>query len=66
MDRLFPIITNNLDTYLPGLLVTLQLVGISFLVAMGVGTLVASLRIAPAKPLNWIGTLYVETFRNIP
>ena len=66
MDRLFPIITNNLDTYLSGLLVTVQLVGISFVLAMVVGTLVASLRIAPAKPLNWIGTFYVETFRNIP
>ncbi|MGH2776799.1 MAG: amino acid ABC transporter permease [Actinomycetota bacterium] len=66
MDRLLPIITNNLDTYVSGLLVTLQLVGISFAVAMVVGTLVASLRIAPAKPLNWIGTFYVETFRNVP
>ena len=66
MDRVFPIITNNLDTYVSGLLVTLQLVGISFVVAMGVGTLVASFRIAPAKPLNWIGGFYVETFRNVP
>lgn len=66
MDRLFPIITNNLDIYVSGLLVMLQLVGISFVVAMVVGTLVASLRIAPAKPLNWIGTFYVESFRNVP
>jgi len=66
MDRLLPIITSNLDIYLSGLLVTLQLVGISFLVAMLVGTLVASLRIAPAKPLKLVGTFYVETFRNIP
>jgi His/Glu/Gln/Arg/opine family amino acid ABC transporter permease subunit len=66
MDRVIPIITNNLDTYVSGLLVTLQLVAISFVVAMVVGTLVASLRIAPAKPLNWIGGFYVETFRNVP
>jgi putative glutamine transport system permease protein len=66
LDRLLPIITNNLDEYASGLLVTLQLVGISFVVAMVVGTLVASLRIAPAKPLNWVGTFYVETFRNVP
>ena len=66
MDRLLPIITNNLDIYVSGLLVTMQLVGISFVVAMLVGTLVASFRIAPAKPLNWIGTFYVETFRNVP
>ena len=66
MDRLLPIITSNVDIYLSGLLVTIQLVGIAFLVAMLVGTLVASLRIAPAKPLKWAGTFYVETFRNIP
>jgi His/Glu/Gln/Arg/opine family amino acid ABC transporter permease subunit len=66
VDRVIPIITNNLDIYVSGLLVTLQLVGISFVVAMVVGTLVASLRIAPAKPLNWIGVFYVETFRNVP
>jgi aspartate/glutamate/glutamine transport system permease protein len=66
LDRLFPIINNNLDIYVSGLLLTVRLVGISFVVAMLVGTLVASLRIAPAKPLNWIGTFYVETFRNVP
>jgi putative glutamine transport system permease protein len=66
LDRLLPIISNNLDIFMSGLLLTLRLVGISFVVAMVVGTLVASLRIAPVKPLNWIGTLYVESFRNIP
>jgi His/Glu/Gln/Arg/opine family amino acid ABC transporter permease subunit len=66
VDRVIPIITNNLDVYTSGLLVTLQLVGIAFVVAMGVGTLVASFRIAPAKPLNWVGGFYVETFRNVP
>lgn len=66
MDRLVPIIVNNYDTYLSGLLLTVELVGISFAIAMVVGTLVASLRIAPAKPLNWIGMFYVETFRNVP
>ena len=66
MDRLLPIIVNNYDIYLSGLLLTVELVGISFAIAMVVGTLVASLRIAPAKPLNWIGMFYVETFRNVP
>jgi aspartate/glutamate/glutamine transport system permease protein len=33
---------------------------------MTVGTLVAALRVAPVKPLNWIGGVYVETFRNTP
>jgi len=66
VDRLVPIIVNNYDIYLSGLLLTVELVGISFAIAMVVGTLVASLRIAPAKPLNWIGMLYVESFRNVP
>ena len=49
-----------------GFLVTLQLVAISFVVAVVVGTLVAALRTAPVKPLNWLGTVYVEAFRNVP
>jgi aspartate/glutamate/glutamine transport system permease protein len=35
-------------------------------IAMVVGTLVAALRVAPARWLNRVGGLYVETFRNIP
>jgi His/Glu/Gln/Arg/opine family amino acid ABC transporter permease subunit len=66
VDRLVPIIVNNYDSYLSGLWMTVRLVGISFVIAMLVGTLVASLRIAPARPLNWIGMLYVESFRNVP
>jgi aspartate/glutamate/glutamine transport system permease protein len=31
-----------------------------------VGTLVAALRVAPLKPLNWVGGVYVELFRNTP
>ena len=30
------------------------------------GIAVAALRIAPLKPLAWLGTFYVETFRNVP
>jgi len=66
VDRLVPIIVNNYDSYLSGLWMTVRLVGISFVIAMLVGTLVASLRIAPARPLNWIGMFYVESFRNVP
>jgi His/Glu/Gln/Arg/opine family amino acid ABC transporter permease subunit len=46
--------------------VTVRLVAISFVIAMVVGTLVAALRVAPLKPLNWIGGVFVETFRNTP
>ncbi|OIK09667.1 amino acid ABC transporter permease [Peribacillus sp. B-H-3] len=30
------------------------------------GTVLAVMRIAPFKPLNWLGTIYVEFIRNIP
>ncbi|MDQ4143462.1 MAG: amino acid ABC transporter permease [Actinomycetota bacterium] len=66
MSELWEILRRFFPEFAAGFLVTCQIVGIAFLVAMVVGTLVASLRIAPVKVLNWIGGLYVETFRNIP
>jgi putative glutamine transport system permease protein len=39
---------------------------IALLCSFILGTLLAVMRIAPVKPLNWIGTAYVEFFRNIP
>ena len=66
MGELWGILTRFFPEFASGFLVTCQIVGISFVVAMVVGVLVASLRIAPLKPLNWLGALYVETFRNIP
>lgn len=62
----FSILTENLDMYLQGFKNTL----IASLIALGgsfvVGTLIAVLRIAPSRPLNWIGAAYVEFIRNIP
>ena len=43
---------------------------IASLIALGgsiaAGTLIAVMRIAPSRPLNWIGAAYVEFIRNIP
>ncbi len=39
---------------------------IALLCSFMLGTLLAVMRIAPIKPLNWIGTVYVEFIRNIP
>ncbi|MFB9761327.1 amino acid ABC transporter permease [Ectobacillus funiculus] len=62
----FSILTENLDMYLQGFKNTL----IASLIALGgsfvAGTLIAVLRIAPSRPLNWIGAAYVEFIRNIP
>ena len=54
------------DAYVSGFWVTVRLVLISFVVAMGVGTLVAALRVSPVVWLQRLGGLYVETFRNVP
>ncbi len=62
----FTILTENFDMFLEGFLNTLY---VSFLALIGsfvLGTILAVFRIAPIKPLNWIGTAYVEFFRNIP
>jgi aspartate/glutamate/glutamine transport system permease protein len=64
--ELWDVLTEHFSEFSSGFGVTVRLVAISFLVAMLVGTLVAALRVAPLKPLNWIGGVYVELFRNTP
>ncbi len=60
------VLTENFDELSSGFSVTLRLVGISFVIAAVVGTVVAALRVAPARPLQLLGAVYVEFFRNIP
>jgi len=59
-------LTQHLPEFSSGLWVTVRLVAISFVIAMVVGTLVAGMRVTPAKAVQRLGGLYVETFRNIP
>ena len=66
MAELWEVFTDNFSEFSSGFWVTVRLVAISFAIAVTVGTLVATLRIAPVKPLNWIGGLFVEVFRNTP
>ncbi len=66
MGDFWEVLKNGLPEFVSGFLVTCQLVGIAFVIAIAVGLIVASLRIAPLKPLNWLGTIYVEMFRNVP
>jgi putative glutamine transport system permease protein len=49
-----------------GLWITVQLAILSLLGSLVLGTLVAIFRVAPARPLRWIGGAYVEIFRNTP
>nr|WP_110927927.1 amino acid ABC transporter permease [Bacillus massiliglaciei] len=62
----FTIVTNNLDMYLEGFKNTLTASLIALAGSLLIGVLIAVMRIAPFKPLNWLGTAYVEFIRNIP
>jgi His/Glu/Gln/Arg/opine family amino acid ABC transporter permease subunit len=59
-------LTENFDEFLRGFGITVQIVVVSFVIAMVVGTLVAAFRVAPNPWLQRAGALYVEAFRNIP
>jgi len=59
-------LTENFDEFVRGFWTTVELVVVSFVIAMAVGTLVAAFRVAPNSWLNRIGGLYVESFRNVP
>ena len=62
----FSILTGNLDMYLLGFKNTIISSLIALVSSLILGVLIAIMRIAPIKPLNWIGTAYVEFIRNIP
>jgi His/Glu/Gln/Arg/opine family amino acid ABC transporter permease subunit len=59
-------LTENSDEFVEGFFMTVQIVAVSFVIAMAVGTLVAAFRVAPNKALQRLGGVYVEFFRNIP
>ena len=66
MTELWNVLADHFSEFSTGFWVTVRIVVISFLIAMVIGTLVATMRIAPVKPLNWIGGVFVEVFRNTP
>lgn len=66
MGELWGVLSRNFPQFASGFWVTCQIVAISFVIAIVVGTVVAALRVAPVKPLNILGGIYVEVFRNIP
>ncbi|NOU92411.1 ABC transporter permease subunit [Paenibacillus sp. LMG 31456] len=67
MDKLkFDILFKYWDMYLEGFWNTLQVSLIALVGSFILGTIVAVMRIAPFKPLNWMGTVFVEFIRNIP
>jgi His/Glu/Gln/Arg/opine family amino acid ABC transporter permease subunit len=51
---------------LQGLLTTLELSALAWLLAVTLGVLAGALRTVPFAPLRWLATFYVEFFRNVP
>jgi polar amino acid transport system permease protein len=51
---------------LQGLLTTLQLSALAWVLAVALGVLSGALRTVPFRPLRWGATVYVEFFRNVP
>lgn len=66
MTELWEVLSEHFPEFSSGFWVTVRLVVIAFAIAMVVGTAVAALRIAPLRPLNWVGGVFVELFRNTP
>ena len=51
---------------LQGLITTLELSAVAWLIAVALGILSGALRTVPFRPLRWLATFYVEFFRNVP
>jgi putative glutamine transport system permease protein len=66
MSDLWEVLIRHFPEFRSGFLVTVQLVAVSFVIAVGVGLVIGALRVAPVRWIRWIGGLYVEFFRNIP
>lgn len=60
------VLFNYWDLYMEGFLNTIKVSLIALVASFLLGALIAVFRIAPFRPLNWLGTFYVEIFRNIP
>ncbi|WP_339304587.1 amino acid ABC transporter permease [Paenibacillus sp. FSL R5-0519] len=62
----FSVLMRHSDRFLEGLLNTIQVSIIALVGSFILGAILAIFRISPVKPLNWIGTAFVEFIRNIP
>ncbi|MED5019999.1 amino acid ABC transporter permease [Paenibacillus chibensis] len=60
------ILFDHWDRFLEGFLHTIEASAIALIGSFILGTIIAVMRISPVKPLNWLGTAYVEFIRNIP
>ncbi len=60
------VLRENAGLLAQGLLVTLEVSALALVLALVLGVIVATLRVAPSLTLRRIGTAYVEFLRNIP
>jgi glutamate transport system permease protein len=60
------VIIDNLDLFVSGFLLTLQLCILAAIGSLLLGTVLVVMRISPVPPLRWLGTSYVNLFRNMP
>jgi glutamate transport system permease protein len=60
------VIVDNLDLYWEGVLTTLRICAYAAVGALILGTILAGFRVSPLPPLRWVGTSYVNVFRNLP
>jgi glutamate transport system permease protein len=60
------VLVDQFDLILRGFRLTLGLTGASAVIALVVGTVLAGMRVAPAPPLRWAATTYVDIVRNTP
>lgn len=64
--KIINILVKYWDMYWEGFTNTLQASLVALAASLLLGMIVAVMRIAPIKPLNWLGAVYVEVLRNIP
>jgi len=60
------VIVEHADVFVSGFFVTLQLVVITAILSLVIGTVLAAMRISPVPPLRWFGSAYVTLIRNTP
>ena len=60
------VVVDNVPTYLQGFFLTLRLTAYAGAASLVIGLLIASLRVAPLKPLRVAAATYVELLRNTP
>ena len=66
MDFFGRAVIENLPLLLEGYRTTVLLSLLAMLLALGLGTLMAGLRVSGIRPLGWLAAAYVQVFRNTP